>query len=516
MRRLLVAIFIFGLSLFGCEDALEVTPENSVTYENAFQTEKDIVAALNATEAMVRRNLKPLDVQLCGIGEYSDYRETVGWEVLVWDGYAPESQWLFCYEVIASANVALPYIDAIDMPQERKDFYKGQIYFFKARAYLDIIRKWGDCVLLKDDVIMDAVAKSPWTEVADYAIELAKQAVAILPEFDEMVDENGDAILYKSTPSKGAANAVLAHLCAWKAGGKYFAQPSERDYDEMELWKTAEQACTDIIEQTDLYDLEPTAEDVCMSALVSMNSKEVIYGSVMRGFASEIEVDFRAEIFCWGWYYQGYPVKPEATPAEIQYNMKRIYAESVQEMYPGTDERKYAYFYEVDSMQYEVSEAITGGYAYPYKWRYARVGTEGWQAGRFIDFDQDQIQFRLADIYLLRAECRARLGGEYTEGAIADLNKIRQRAKAALYDPSEYGGDLRYAIFKEREKELLMENTRYWDIIRNGYIRTELQGNWLTVSDQDIIDGCIFYAVAQDDFRGNPLMRQNVYWSKRQ
>ena len=64
MRRLLVAISIFGLSLFGCEDALEVTPENSVTYENAFQTEKDIVAALNATEAMVRRDLKPLDYQL--------------------------------------------------------------------------------------------------------------------------------------------------------------------------------------------------------------------------------------------------------------------------------------------------------------------------------------------------------------------------------------------------------------------------------------------------------------------
>ena len=48
-------------------------------------------------------------------------------------------------------------------------------------------------------------------------------------------------------------------------------------------------------------------------------------------------------------------------------------------------------------------------------------------------------------------------GREYVAGAIEDLNTIRRRANAKLYSSSEYGGDLRYAIFKEREKELLME-----------------------------------------------------------
>ena len=38
------------------------------------------------------------------------------------------------------------------------------------------------------------------------------------------------------------------------------------------------------------------------------------------------------------------------------------------------------------------------------------------------------------------------------EGAIDDLNKIRERANAKLYDASEYGGDLRYAIFKNGKK----------------------------------------------------------------
>ena len=74
-------------------------------------------------------------------------------------------------------------------------------------------------------------------------------------------------------------------------------------------------------------------------------------------------------------------------------------------------------------------------------------------------------------------------------GAIADLNKIRDRAKAKRYSESEYDGNLRYAIFKEREKELLMEGTRYFDVLRNGYIKrsfteiseTFLIKTWLTV-----------------------------------
>lgn len=506
-----ILLFVMCWWFVSCEDMLRITPVNSVTFENAFQTEKDIAAALNTTEAMVRVNLKQVDYYPCGNGEYSDYHSSVGWEMLN-PIYIPEGQWIFVYQVIASANVPLPYIDKVDMSQERKDFYKGQIYFFKAFAYLQLIRKWGDCILLKDEVVMEPIAKSYWTEVADYAIDLAKKAVTLLPEFDRMTDYNGNAVRYKSTPSKGAANAVLAHLCAWKAGGKYFAQPSERDYDEMELWKTAEQACTDILKQTDLYGLEPSAEEICTRALVG-ESKEIIYESLIRGFGNELSSSH--EGFCWGYYYQGWPVKTDEYPGEIKDKSYRIYAETVREMYLENDKRKYAFFYKLDSMQYKVSESITGGYAYPYKWRIPRVQTEGSGSGRFIDFDQNIIHFRVADIYLLRAECRARLGGEKIEGAISDLNMVRERSKAPLYDASEYGGDLRYTIFKEREKELLMENSRYWDIIRNGYARLELQGNWLTATDQDFIDGVFFLAVSKDDFRGNPLMRQNVYWSKR-
>lgn len=143
------------------------------------------------------------------------------------------------------------------------------------------------------------------------------------------------------------------------------------------------------------------------------------------------------------------------------------------------------------------------------------VETSGPNVGKTLNVNQNKIWWRLADIYLLRAECRSRLGGEYTAGAIDDLNKVRERSKATLYNASEYGGDLRYTIFKEREKELIMEGQRYYDIIRNGYVRTELAGEFKTVTDQDLIDGALFCMISKKAFSQNPLLRQNTYWHNR-
>ena len=183
-------------------------------------------------------------------------------------------------------------------------------------------------------------------------------------------------------------------------------------------------------------------------------------------------------------------------------------------MYPGNDKRKYAYFYDLDGMD-AMDKEITGGFAYPYKERSVNVTVTG-SKKKFASFNSNKIWWRLADIYLLRAEARFHLGDE--EGAIADMNEIRDRAGATRYNSSEYNGDLQRAIFKEREKELLMEGYRYYDIMRNGleYVQSELEGGYKTATVQDYIDGAFFLMNDELDFRENPLMRQNLYWLKRQ
>ena len=137
----------------------------------------------------------------------------------------------------------------------------------------------------------------------------------------------------------------------------------------------------------------------------------------------------------------------------------------------------------------------------------------------FRSVDADYVYWRLADIILLRAECYNKLGESNL--AIADLNTIRNRAGAEAYPSSYDDGDLKMAIFKEREKEFIGENDeRYYDIIRNDYIQTELQGKFLTLNANDIQNGALFLPIpsnAYSDRDGkvtNTKIRQTTYWMR--
>ena len=124
-----------------------------------------------------------------------------------------------------------------------------------------------------------------------------------------------------------------------------------------------------------------------------------------------------------------------------------------------------------------------------------------------------KVIWRLADIMLLRAECRCRAG---LPNAMEDVITVRERAGltgAALTD--DFGGDVQLAIFRERERELLFEDPRYYDVIRNGveYIRRELSETFSRLSDRDIQNGALYYPVGARAMNNNDLILQNIYWN---
>ena len=157
-------------------------------------------------------------------------------------------------------------------------------------------------------------------------------------------------------------------------------------------------------------------------------------------------------------------------------------------------------------------------YAVPYKFRNAVFAIDqSAESGKsFLSINANYVYWRLADVYLLRAECSNKLGD--TSTAISDLNKIRSRAGAKTY-PASGESDLKKAIFREREREFILENdTRYYDILRNGYVKTELTGKFPTLSTADIAGGALCLPIpssAQRDKDGkviNGLILQRPYW----
>ena len=78
----------------------------------------------------------------------------------------------------------------------------------------------------------------------------------------------------------------------------------------------------------------------------------------------------------------------------------------------------------------------------------------------------------------------------------------------------------------QREKELVAEYHRYFDIMRNGwcflrgddthdYIRKEISEAYDKLTDRDIQDGALYLMLGADCFSNNDLIRQNRYWNRR-
>lgn len=80
---------------------------------------------------------------------------------------------------------------------------------------------------------------------------------------------------------------------------------------------------------------------------------------------------------------------------------------------------------------------------------------------------------RLSEVYLIRAESRARNGNE--SGAIEDLMAIRSRAWPDAPVASSSGDELLEEIITERRKELAFEGHRLWDLMRlnRGVVRND-------------------------------------------
>ena len=69
--RYILFCFYLSISCIACVDTLDMTTENSITYANVFETERELEIGIMGAEASVRNEATGQDLML--IGEYSDY-----------------------------------------------------------------------------------------------------------------------------------------------------------------------------------------------------------------------------------------------------------------------------------------------------------------------------------------------------------------------------------------------------------------------------------------------------------
>ncbi len=108
----------------------------------------------------------------------------------------------------------------------------------------------------------------------------------------------------------------------------------------------------------------------------------------------------------------------------------------------------------------------------------------GWtirKYGTAIETNANLVVFRLAEMYLIRAEAKAQQGNlSGTGGAVADINVLRTRAKAPVLAVGNQA-DLLLAIERERQYELAFEGHRWYDLVRTGRaeaVMSAFSPNW--------------------------------------
>lgn len=498
MKRLLFYMLI-PLLLTACDSVLDVEPEIKTTYTNFFKNEKDAAALLYSLNANLRSALlEDIPHETVGTivdkigGGYPQSYEDV--RNLVPASYSKGKSWAIYYQTIYSANVILDNAYRFeDISEERLEYYKRQACFVKGLCYFLIARQWGDAPIVPNSTIVAAFPRESVDKVLAEAIRNAEIALD-LPEFEDLVDETGAKIISKQYGCKGAVSALLANIYAWRAG--LFGEKAD--------WEKAEQYCSSIINgETGFYELAEDPEEVC-EKVMKRNSDEGIFEG--EYYFSD-NPDFPNTPYVATSCYIGYPFYLDQLPTDE--DTFEIYKSTVKKMYGTGDRRLDAYFIHDDIINEETGDVIPVDKAFLIKWNHP-IYEERWDEHDYLWQDVNRVVWRLADIMLLRAECRARLGAA---NAADDLNEIRRRAYGNRdHDYKASEGDLRYIIFKEREKELLFEGHRYYDVMRNGYWKTELTEVFVEMSQSEFDRGAQYYPVGRAAFTNNDLMRQNEYW----
>ncbi|MCB6972047.1 MULTISPECIES: RagB/SusD family nutrient uptake outer membrane protein [Butyricimonas] len=503
MKRFLYSVLVVLLCA-SCDSLLDLEPKNGVTFEHYFTTEQDLEAVVIQMHGNLRTALTGvtqhefMGLRVDVVRQGSDMNKIRGLNTDYLLNVTNQQQWKTYYNTLAIVDLFFDnYQKAKNVAPERVRFYCGQGEFVKAMCYFYLVRMWGDAVITKGSNYIDKYAKSPASVVLDTAIHAALRAYDMLPKFSGLKNSNNKALTSKQYGCKGSAAALLAHLYAWKAhvvGG-------QEDLKEAEKWasKLIEEKYRD---EVGVYTLAENPEEVC-AEVMHRKSAESIF---------ELEINYQDastySAFLPAYSMIGAPIVKTEEKMDIKDKDFGITIAGVNSLFPAGDARREAYFYHLDDPEWQEA-----GLAYLYKWRYARYGAsvagEVWLKG----MDVNRVIFRLADMYLLRAECRVKMNDR--AGAEADLKVIRQRANAEMWPAENDSGDLQYDIFKEREKELLYEGHRYYDVVRNGYWKTELQGGFNDLSVEDVKDGALYLPVPQTAFSQNDLMIQNTFWASK-
>ena len=384
------------------------------------------------------------------------------------DDWAPNTYWNDHYTMINLANNELHDADSLKVSDAASLRNVGEAHFFRAYAYFNLVRTYGDVPLLIQKILKPAdgiKAKSPAADVyaqidADLTI-----AAANLP-----VNASSYGNGYTGRLTSGAANTLWAQTYLFRqnwsrvvglcnqviASGQYSLLPKFVD-----VWK-------DGLSGAGKNSAESIFEMQAYDGANAANNGAVEFGSNF-GTSQQVRQGGASNVWNLGWGWN--------TPTQ-----------QLVDAWDNTDPRK------ASTILYSGQDdggAATGGYGAVLP-AFGTLDRKYWNKKLYIGNDPAMRSFtgyinnsgaagwinhrilRYADVILMLAEASNEMGDGAT--AATNLELIRKRASGGLaqtrtilpYIPYTTQAAMRTAIKNERHWEFAMEGVRFFDLVRWG------------------------------------------------
>jgi len=428
---------VLCLTAISCDkDFLELAPQQSVANEEALLTIDDfkssITAAYNGLSSAAyygRYFILVPDVMADDVKQHpsanraKDYAE---YSAVIGDGIA-EGLWQEMWQEINNLNTIInAQVELPSSVQADYDHIVGEAYALRGLVYFDMVRAFA--------------------QHYSFTADASHLGVPIVLEFDQF-----------SEPSRSTVSAVYDQVISDMNQGIAKLEDNTRSGTTSTLSKTAVKALLSrvYLYKDDLANAEALASEVINSSKYNLESTDNYIASWSATFQSESIFD----------------ISMTENDNRGSDALGRMYiVEGYGDYLPSNDLVSLIPDDDVRSGLFKADEFLDGDYA-PF-----RMNKFPSTAGA----DNTKVM-RLSEVYLIRAEARARQNNNAAQG---DIDIIRQRAQPTAAPVTATGQDLIDEAMLEKRKEMCFEGQRLWDLLRHkqDIVRTQCTSSICTIS----------------------------------
>jgi hypothetical protein len=462
MKKLIILTISFWVLTSCSDEFLNLKPEQSVANEEALTNLEDYNSSitgvyndLQSPDYYGRYFIIIPDVMADDVKQNSQANRAIDFAqyLVTIQNADARNMWTLMYRAINSLNEIINADITVDNSvQADKDHIVGEALALRGLIYFDLVRLYAQHYTFTADAshlgVPISLSFNPTNRPGRNSVKEV---------YDQVIDDMTTGISLMKNQSRSGTNTTLS-----KTAVKALLS---RVYLYKEDWANAELMASEVI-QDNTYALVSNAN--YMNLWNTNNTSESLFEIAMSA-ADNVGNNSLAALYL-----------PQIFGDYLP-------SSDVTSLFEPNDVRLQTFF---------VDPLLSGNYA-PYR------------MGKYPDvLGLNNVKvMRLAEVYLIRAEARARLGTN-TAGAQADYNTVHQRGVSDAPNTTLTGTDLLDAILLERRLELCFEGQRLWDLMRNkqDIVRTQCTSITCFI---EYGNHAVIFPIPQAELDANPNIEPN-------